>query len=86
MADSLHNNLAQFRDTMLSAIARLEFEVRDGRSSVNMPFGNVTTSWNECMNSNSLQTQVNNLQNTLTVIMNRLDSLERSNNMPNTPP
>ena len=86
MADSLHNNLAQFRDTMLSAIARLEFEVRDGRSSVNASFGNVTTTWNECMNSNnSLQNQVNNLQNTLTVIMNRLDSIERSNNVPNTP-
>ena len=79
MADSLHNNLAQFRDTMLSAIARLEFEVRDGRSSVNVPFGN------EYMNPNgTLQTQVNNLQNTLTFLMTRLDSLERNNNT-NTP-
>ena len=84
MADSLHNNLAQFRDTMLSAIARLEFEVRDGRSSVNVPFGNVTTTWNECMNPNTtLQQQVNNIQGTLTAIMNRLDSLE--SNMPRTP-
>ena len=79
MADSLHNNLAQVRDTMLSAIARLEFEVRDGRSSVNVPFGN------EYMNPNgTLQTQVNNLQNTLTFLMTRLDSLERNNNT-NTP-
>jgi len=29
MADSLHNTLSKFRDTMLSAVANLEFEIRD---------------------------------------------------------
>ena len=29
MSDSLHNTLSKFRDTMLSAVANLEFEIRD---------------------------------------------------------
>ena len=29
MADNLHNALSKFRDTMLSAVANLEFELRD---------------------------------------------------------
>jgi len=75
MADSLHNNLVQFRDTMLSAVARLEFEVRDARSVYTpAPFGNVTTTWN-----NTLQGQVNDIQNTLNIILNRLDALEHKN-------
>jgi hypothetical protein len=65
---------------MLSAIARLEFEVRDSRSVYTPPpFGNVTTTWN-----NTLQGQVNDIQNTLTIIMNRLDALEHKS-VPDTP-
>ena len=29
MADSIHNSLSKFRDTMLTAVALLEFEIRD---------------------------------------------------------
>jgi hypothetical protein len=29
MADQLHMSLSQFRDTMLTAVARLEFQIRD---------------------------------------------------------
>lgn len=33
MADHIHNSLAAFRDTMLTAIARLEFQIRDSIAS-----------------------------------------------------
>jgi hypothetical protein len=33
MADNIHNTLAAFRDTMLTAIARLEFQLRDSMTS-----------------------------------------------------
>lgn len=34
MADSTHYSLTSFRDSLLTALARLEFELRDGRPSV----------------------------------------------------
>lgn len=61
MADHIHNILSEFRDTMLSAVARLEFQIRD---TVGVKTG-----------ARSEQ-QGMDFENTVRALMRRIDALE----------
>ncbi len=75
MADSIHFALSQFRDTMLTAIARLEFTIRD----THLPTKH--SRWSNCDSSDSYSTipreSDQNLVDTLQMCMQRLASLEQ---------
>jgi hypothetical protein len=90
MSDSLHAALAQFRDSMLSAVARLEFSLRDQQQSTaswnainqpNQPWaGNQTVpAWQIPTNmpNESVEHQFEELTNKMVFYFQRMDHLEQ---------
>jgi hypothetical protein len=74
MADSLHMALSNFRETMLTAIARLEFQMRDSKS-----FTYMISSTHPSPSLTSVSPDMNKFEHTLGEIMNRLEKLELKN-------
>ncbi len=80
MADTLHMSLANFRDTMLMAIARLEFELRDAMDSRKgedcRPI-HVEHRENENYRVSELSNVVHTLSENLNIVMEKMYSLEQ---------
>jgi hypothetical protein len=81
MADMLHQSLANFRDTMLTAIAKLEFQLRDTytKQSPYTTYNRWAEEEREEHSSSSESFLPNNtLESTLKSLMTRIDILEQS--------
>jgi hypothetical protein len=74
MADSLHMALSNFRETMLTAIARLEFQMRDSKS-----FAYMSSSPTPSPSLTSDSPDMSKVETTLGDILNRLEKLELKN-------
>jgi hypothetical protein len=78
MADSLHMALSNFRETMLTAIARLEFQLRDSKSYTHMA-SSTNSSSSSSPSLVSLSPNMDKFEHTLGEILNRLEKLEVKN-------
>lgn len=70
MADNIHNTLAAFRDTMLTAIARLEFQLRDSMTGRDLYERSTVLSEIHCPDMSKYET-------TLHELLKRIDGLEQ---------
>lgn len=72
MADQLHNALSQFRDTLLTAVARLEFQLRDGLVQKNTRRTVSLETDSEC----SIEDRLDELQSQLKSVFSRIAVME----------